>query len=36
MYNKDNNNNNKPNKYYIINTNFNYYKLKLYNESKKL
>ena len=36
MYNKNNNNNNKLNKYYIININFNYYKLELYNKLKEL
>ena len=35
MYNKNNNNNNKLNRYYIININFNYYKLKPYNKLKE-
>ena len=35
MHNKDNNNNDEPDRYYIVNINLNYYKLKPYNEPEE-
>ena len=36
MYNKDNSDNDKPDEYYVANTDLNYYKLEPYNELEEL